>query len=95
MTRIVVKELIWDDWNIKHIGKHKVSREEVEQAKEIIYHRRTYDGKYLATGRSGNRLITIILRRKSIGKYYVVTARAASRKERRKIYEKESKKQNS
>lgn len=95
MTRIVVKELIWDEWNLKHIGKHNVSKEEVEGAKEIIYHRRTYGGKYLATGRNGNRLITVILRRKSASKYYVVTARDASRKERRKVYGKEDKKQNS
>jgi len=89
MTRIIVRELIWDEWNLEHIRKHNVSKEEVEQAKDIIYHRRTYEGKYLATGRSGNRLITIILRRKDLGKYYVVTARDASSKERKVVYEKE------
>ena len=92
MTRIVVKELVWDQINLEHIKKHKMSQEEVEEAQEIIYHRRTYGGKYLATGRSGNRLITIMLRRKGLGKYYVVTARDASRKERRRVYEIEEKK---
>lgn len=95
MTRIVFKELVWDDVNLEHIKKHKISKKEVEETQEIIYHRRTYGGKYLATGRSGNRLITIILRRKGLGKYYVVTARDASRKERSKVYEIEEKKQNS
>lgn len=93
MTRILVKELVWDRINLEHIKKHKVSKEEVEEAQEIIYHRRTYGGKYLATGRSSSRLITIILRRKGLGKYYVVTARDASKKERRKVYEIEEKKQ--
>lgn len=92
MTRIIVKILIWDNWNLEHIQKHNVTKEEVEGAKEIIYHRRTYDGKYLATGRSGDRLVTIILRRKNAGEYYEVTARDASKKERVKIYEKENKK---
>lgn len=91
MTRIIVNELIWDKKNIEHIKKHNVSQDEVEEAKEIIYHRRTYAGRYLGTGRSGSRLITIILRRHSLGKYYPVSARDASRKERRKVYEKESK----
>lgn len=92
MTRIVIKELVWDEWNLEHIKKHNVFQKEVENVREIIYHRRTYGGKYLATGRSGSRLITIILRRKGIGKYYIVTARDSSKKERRKIYEKQSKK---
>ena len=91
MTRIIVKELVWDKINLEHIKKHDVSKEEVEKAQEIIYHRRTYGGKYLATGRSGNRLVTIVLRRQGLGKYYVVTARDASRKERRKVYEIEEK----
>lgn len=95
MTKIIIKELIWDDWNIKHISRHNLTKEKVEGAKEIIYHRRSYGGKYLATARNGKRLITIILSRKGIGKYYLVTARDASQKERRKVYEKESKKQDS
>lgn len=92
MTRIVVKELIWDKWNLEHIQKHNVFQAEVEESRKIIYHRRTHGKKYLAVGRSGKRLITMVLRHKSSGKYYVVTARDASRKERRKVYEKEGKK---
>ena len=95
MTRIIVKELVWDQVNLEHVSKHNVSKDEVEEAKEILYHRRTYGGKYLATGRSGNRLITIILRRIGVGKYYTVTARDASKKERRKVYEIKEKSKNS
>lgn len=92
MTRIVIHEFIWDEVNLEHIKKHGVSQREVEYAKDIIYHRRTYGGKYLMTGRSDKRLLTIIIRRKGLGKYYVVSARDASKKERRQIYEKESNK---
>ena len=92
MTRIIIREFIWDEVNLEHIKQHNVSQNEVEQAKVIIYHRCTYGGKYLMTGKSGNRLLTIIIRRKAVGKYYVVTARDASKKERKKIYEKESNK---
>lgn len=92
MTRIVIREFVWDEINLEHIKEHNVSREEVEQAKEIIYHRRTYGGKYLVTVKSENRLLTIIISRKGLSKYYVVTARDASRKERKQIYEKQHKK---
>ena len=89
MTRIKVKELIFDEWNIKHIKKHKVSPEEtLEAGKYLIYHRRTKEGRYLAIGRSGNRVITLILIRKSQKRYYLITARDSSKKERRRIYEK-------
>lgn len=88
MIRIIIRLFIWDEWNLSHIGKHNISKDEVEGAKEVVYHRRTYGGKYLITARSGSRLITMILRRKGVGEYYVVTARDSSRKERKRIYEK-------
>lgn len=93
MTRIKVKEVIFDEWNITHIRKHKIKVEEViEAGKNLIYHRRTYEDRYLAIGRSGKQLITLILNRKKSGSYYLVTARNSSKKERDTVYEKESKK---
>lgn len=90
MTRIKVKSLVWDEWNIRHIKKHGIDIEEVEKAgKNLIYHRKTYRNRYLVIGRSKSRSITLILNRKRAGTYYVVTARDASRKERRKINEKQ------
>lgn len=90
MTRIVVKELVFDEWNREHIRKHNVTPEEARDAgKSLIYHRHTYKGRYLLIGRSGRRLITLVLKREGPGKYYPVTARDASRKERRRAYEKE------
>ena len=92
MTRIVVKYLIFDEYNLEHIKKHSVTREEIEKlGKDFIYHRKTHTGRYLLVGRVSQRILTIIIRRKSQGKYYVVTARDASKKERRDLYEKENK----
>lgn len=91
MSKIVVKELIFDEWNRKHIRKHKIVEVEIREAgKNLIYHKHSYEGRYLAIGWSGSRLVAMVLNRKASGKYYVVTARDASKKERRKVYDKEN-----
>lgn len=95
MTRIIVKEIIFNAWNKKHIKKHGVTEEEVKEAGgNLIYHKRTYKGRYLLIGRAGRRLISLVLIRQGEGKYYLITARDASQKEKRRVYEKECKKQN-
>jgi len=95
MTRIVVQELEWNAHNRQHIRKHGVTELEVEIAGyKQIYHKRTYKGRYLLIGRSEKRLIAVVIRRLGPKRYHVVTARDASKKERRRVYEKE-KKQNS
>lgn len=90
MTRIVVKELIWDEYNREHIQRHNVSIDEIETAgKNFLAHEKTKKGRYLIIGRVGRRMITVIIRRYGIGIYYPVTARDSAKKERRKAYEKE------
>ena len=90
MTRIVIKKLIWDAYNTEHIKKHKVAVDEAEEiGKNFISHKKGKSGRYLVVGRSGSRLISLVVKRKKIGIYYLVTARDSSRKERREIYEKE------
>lgn len=90
MTRINIKTIVWDEWNKEHIKKHNVSVEEVEEAgKRIIYHRETEKSRYLVVTRSGKRIITLIVRRLESTEYFLVTARDASKKERKKVYEKE------
>lgn len=92
MTRIIIKELILNEDNLEHISKHNVIKKEViEVGNSFTYHRRTYSSRYLVIGRSGLRIITLVLRRESVGKYYLVTARDSDRKERRTIYEREKK----
>ncbi|HBL51839.1 MAG: hypothetical protein A3D24_03745 [Candidatus Blackburnbacteria bacterium RIFCSPHIGHO2_02_FULL_39_13] len=95
MTKIKIEQLIWDKWNTEHIKKHDVSREEVEEVIEnVIAHRKGYDGRVILIGRSGKRIISIIIAKEKSGNYYIPTARDADRKERKLVYEKE-KEQNS
>ena len=90
MTRIVVKRLIWDKYNVEHIKKHNVTVEEVEYlAKNILAHKKAEKGRYLIIGRANLRIITVIINRIGAGIYYPVTARDAAKKERRRVYEKE------
>lgn len=90
MTRIIIRELIWDAWNVEHIKKHNVSQEEIiVSIRNAVYHRWTHSGRYLSVGRSGKRIISVILRRQKLTPYYLVTARDANKKERRDLYEKE------
>lgn len=93
MTRIIVRELIWDGWNLRHINKHNVTKEEVEIVGEnFTYHQKGKKDRYLVVGRSGSRIITIVIKRQAKGAYYLVTARDSDKKERRKLYEKEKNK---
>ncbi len=90
MTRIRINLLIWDSYNTEHITKHSVSVDEVEGAiKNLIAHKKGKKGRYIAIGRFESRLISVIIRRKTTGVYYPVTARDSSKKERKEIYEKE------
>ncbi len=90
MTKITIKELIWDQYNLEHIKKHNVTQKEVEEvAKSTLVHKKTTKSRYLIIGRSGTRILTVIVNRKGLGIYYPVTARDAAKKERRKVYEKE------
>ncbi len=92
MTRIVVKKLIWDERNVKHIKKHNVTASEVEStARNTIVHKKAKQGRYLIIGRVGSRILTVIVDRKGVGIYYLVTARDAAKKERRNVYAKEKK----
>ncbi len=96
MTRIKIKKLTWQDWNREHIKKHGVSVEEVETAaKNMVAHKKGYLGRYVAIGRSGARILAIIVNKEKAGYYLVVTARDASKEERKKVYEKEKSRSNS
>ena len=92
MVKIVVKKLIWDIGNSEHIKKHKVSKSEAEEAGlNPIVIKIAQRGCYLLIGRSGTRIISVIVVRKGMGLYYVATARDADKKERRLVYGKENK----
>jgi len=93
MTRITVRKLVWNEINIEHIKKHAVTREEVAvSVKNISYHKKGYSSRYVLVGRTGKRILAVILKRQRVGEYFIVTARDADKKERRRLYEKEKSK---
>lgn len=85
-----IEELVWDDWNIEHIKKHDVSVNEVEETCSLLIKTyKSYQKRLIVLGKTkNNRLITMVLMKKSKGSYYVVTARDMSRRERKLINEK-------
>lgn len=87
----VIRKLLWDEWNVEHIARHDVTREEVEQACQgRLAIRETYSGRFMAIGTTkAGRILAIILHPKPETAFYVVTARTADRKERR-IYQSET-----
>lgn len=83
---IEVKDLIWDSWNVVHIARHDVTKEEVEQACQSDYIALDgYKGRIILIGMTeADRVLAIVLDPEpEEGLYYPVTARAAGRKERR------------
>lgn len=87
---IYVRRLVWDAWNVAHIARHEVSPEEVDelcQRDPIVD--QTYGGRLRLVGRTrAGRMLTVILAPEDdAGAFYTVTARPASRKERRKYRE--------
>lgn len=95
MIKIEVDKLIWDRCNIKHIKKHNVTKKEVEDSVlNIEAHKQGYKKRILFIGRSGKRILSVILSKKENNNFYVVTARDSDKKERRLLYEKENIKKN-
>lgn len=93
MTRIRLDQLIWDEWNTEHIKKHNVVQIEVEDAiTNIRAHREGYSGRVILIGRSGKKILAVLVKKEKAGEYYIVTARDADKKERRLVYEKEGRK---
>jgi uncharacterized DUF497 family protein len=82
---LTVKEVVWDDFNIAHIGEHNVDIDEVEDVcngKVDAY--LGHSGRFMVIGKTkSGRILSIVLAQKSKGVFYPVTARNASRKERR------------
>ena len=83
-----IKKLIWDSWNIAHIARHDVVPEEVE----FVCHndplvQEGKKGRLLVIGlTSDEKYLAVILdAEEEKGVYYPVTARTASKRER-KIY---------
>jgi uncharacterized DUF497 family protein len=86
---IAVDQLDWDDWNIEHISRHGVTREDVENAchRVPILFKQSYNNRLVILGPApDSRNLAVAIGRVpgvSKGLYYVFTARPADRAERR------------
>lgn len=87
---VVIQRLKWDEWNKRHILKHRVTKAEVEEACQSDFV--IFDGKkgrLLIVGLTNKkRFLAVVLDPEpEAGVYYPVTARVADRKERRRYRE--------
>ena len=85
LLMVYVRRLIWDTWNVAHIARHRVTPEEVEQ----VCHGnpvdlQSYKGRTILIGpTTTGRILAVVLDPIGRGRHYPITARPASRKERR------------
>ncbi len=90
---LVIKRLIWDDWNVGHIARHQVTPAEVEAAchSDFIILEGKKGRLVLVGSSSGERLLVVVLDPEPTkGVYYPVTAHTASGRVRR-LYEQSKK----
>lgn len=82
-------KLIWDRWNLRHIKKHHVTPEEVEEAYHQSRLQKAKDKyRFLVYGQTSNdRFITIIISFQKQPLPYVVTARDMNKKEIKEYYD--------
>ena len=83
---ITVRRLVWNDWNVAHIARHQVTPGEVEEVfrgKYVV--RPSYKNRYAVTGpTSSKRILTVVVEpTERTGQFFPITARPASRQERR------------
>lgn len=83
------QRLVWDKWNVEHIKKHKVTKQEVEEAYQSKdFTQQSYLERLIILGKTRKRrLLTLIISYAKQINPYVVSARDMSRRERR-FYEK-------
>ena len=81
---VEVRRLVWDPWNVGHIGRHQVTPREVEEVCRVDpLVQQGREGRLAIVGPTGTgRMLTAILDLLADGSHYVVTARPASRRER-------------
>ena len=79
-----------DDWNRQHIARHGITPEQVEEVCQgPCIAREGYKGRLMLIGPDGAaRILVAVLDPEGEDAYYTVSARPASRRERR-IYEQE------
>ncbi len=87
MSDTRIDYLVWDEWNRDHIEKHGVLPEAAEEViRSSPFVRETYKGRLLVVGlTTSDRFLAVVVSPVS-GRdttFYVVSARPASRRDRR------------
>ena len=80
-----IRDILWDDENVKHIRKHGVDTDEVEQVAfgKYVARRERGENRYSLYGQTDEgRYLFIVVDHEGHGVYYVVTARDMDRRER-------------
>lgn len=82
-------DLLWDGWNVAHIARHGVTPREVEEvcggSAMVVPAQR---GRLILIGPAGSgRILAVVLEQEPGRFFYCVTARPASRRERREYRE--------
>ena len=88
--KVIVKKIVWDEWNITHIARHQVLSNEVEEVCEDTPQAEAAEkGRLRLTGITiQGRVLSLFLDPElEDGVYYPVPARDASRKERKAYQE--------
>ncbi len=82
---VLVRRLLWDPRNVSHIARHQVTPDEVEQVcRGSPVSLGGFGGRLILIGPTrGSRMLAAVLDPEGGDVYYPVTARPASRKERR------------
>ena len=82
---LTVESLIWDPSNVGHIARHNVTLNEVEEVCQSSFiSSNSYGGRFLVVGLTqAGRALAVVVEPSVDDRYYVVTARPASRRERR------------
>jgi len=88
---VVIKRLIWDPWNIAHIAHHGVTPDAAEEVchGDPVTSATHHDRLRVVGPADDGRMLTVILDPEldEVGVYYPVSARPASRKERRRYHD--------
>ncbi len=82
---MIIRRLIWDEWNIDHIARHNVEPEAVEEVcKSKNLFNKWKNETYRVIGQTEDgRYLTIFLAPRIGQSYYPVTARDSTEKEKR------------
>ncbi len=83
---IHVRRLIWDEWNVAHIVRHEITPDKVEEichGDALVQEGKKGRVAVVGSTREGKMVTVFLDPEEEPGVYYPVTARPASRKERR------------